>query len=366
MSPEAKIKVGIIGAAGYTAGELLRILVNHPCAESVFAQSASHAGEPLWSAHADLLGETDMKFIASCFDRGSANEDNATLGTRGETGAERGVASGGAEQSEASEWPDPLSKADVLFLCAGHGKAKPFVKSLPESYRGAIIDLGNDYRLAADAEDFVYGLPEAFRDKIKAARHIANPGCFATSIQLALLPMAKADLLPEIHVTGITGSTGAGQAPTETTHFSWRTDNLSVYKAFTHQHLGEINETLHALAPSYSGQINFVPVRGDFARGILASVYFDCDLTEDEAVTLYKEYYKDEPFVHVIDSNPDLKMVVNTNKCVLNVRKHGGKLHVISIIDNLVKGASGQAVQNMNLIFGLPEDTGLHLKATRF
>ena len=178
--------------------------------------------------------------------------------------------------------------------------------------------------------------------------------------------MAKVDKLPEIHVTGIAGSTGAGQACTPTTQFSWRTDNLSVYKAFTHQHLSEINETLHTLAPSYAGEINFVPVRGDFARGILASVYFDCDLSEEEVVDLYKNYYKDEPFVHVIDTDPDLKMVVNTNKCVLGVRKHGKKLHVISVIDNLVKGASGQAVQNMNLVFGLPEDTGLHLKATRY
>ena len=327
MDFDGKIKVGIIGAAGYTAGELLRILVNHPFAEVVFAQSSSHAGEPLWSAHADLIGETDL-----CF----------------------------------SEVPELAEGPDVLFLCSGHGKAKPFVETLPDSYKGAIIDLGNDFRLAADAGDFVYGLPEAFRGKIVKANHIANPGCFATSIQLALLPMAKADKLPEIHVTGITGSTGAGQAKTETTHFSWRTDNLSVYKAFTHQHLDEINETLHTLAPSYGGDINFVPVRGDFARGILASVYFDCDIPEEEAIALYKDYYKEEPFVHVIDSNPDLKMVVNTNKCVLNVCKYGRKLHVISIIDNLIKGASGQAVQNMNLVFGLPEDTGLHLKANRF
>ena len=260
----------------------------------------------------------------------------------------------------------PVEEADVIFLCSGHGKSKGFVHSLPETYKGAIIDLSNDFRLAADAEDFVYGLPEAFRDKIKVSKHIANPGCFATSIQLALLPMAKADRLPEIHVTGITGSTGAGQAPSETTHFSWRANNLSVYKAFTHQHLGEIGETLHTLAPSYEGELNFVPVRGDFTRGILASVYFDCDLFEEEAVALYKDYYKDEPFVHVIDTNPDLKMVVNTNKCVVNVRKYGRKLHVVSIIDNLVKGASGQAVENMNLISGLPEDTGLHLKGTRF
>ena len=329
MTFDGKIKAGIVGAAGYTAGELLRILVNHPCVDVVFAQSGSHAGEPVWKAHADLLGETDLRFV-----------EEAPVDAEG--------------------------APDVLFLCSGHGKAKPFVASLPESYTGAIIDLGNDFRLAADAEDFVYGLPEAFRDRIKTARHIANPGCFATSIQLALLPAAKADMLPEIHVTGITGSTGAGQAPSETTHFSWRSDNLSVYKAFTHQHLSEINETLHTLAPGYKGDINFVPVRGDFARGIMASVYFDCPLTEDEAVSLYKEYYEDEPFVHVVDANPDMKMVVNTNKCILNVRKHGRKLHVISVIDNLVKGASGQAVQNMNLVFGLPEDCGLHLKGTRF
>ena len=331
MTADGKIKVGIIGAAGYTAGELLRILVNHPNAEVVFAQSASHAGEPLWSAHSDLLGETDLRFISSVF---------TSEGTLGGT--------------------------EVLFVCSGHGKSKDFVHSLPSSYQGAIIDLSNDFRLKADAEDFVYGLPEAFREKIKGAKHIANPGCFATAIQLALVPMAKADLLPEIHVTGITGSTGAGQAPSATTHFSWRNDNLSVYKAFTHQHLGEIGETLGTLAPSFGGEINFVPVRGDFARGILASVYFDCDLPEEAAVDVYKDYYKNEPFVHVIESNPDMKMVVNTNKCVLNVCKHGRKLHVISVIDNLIKGASGQAVQNMNLIFGLPEDTGLHLKANRF
>lgn len=320
------IRVGIVGAAGYTAGELLRILANHPAVKVVFAQSTSHAGEPVWSAHQDLLGETDLKFCADA----------------------------------------PVEQADVLFLCSGHGRSKGFVHSLPESYHGAVIDLSNDFRLSADAEGFVYGLPEAFRDKIVKARRIANPGCFATSIQLALLPMAKADRLPEIHVTGITGSTGAGQAPSETTHFSWRSDNLSVYKAFTHQHLNEIGETLHTLAPGFAGQLNFVPVRGDFTRGILVSVYFDCALSEEEAVAVYKDYYKDEPFVHVIDSNPDLKMVVNTNKCVLNVRKYGSKLHVVSIIDNLVKGASGQAVENMNLVFGLPEDTGLHLKATRF
>ncbi len=320
------IRVGIIGAAGYTAGELLRILLNHPEVEIAFAQSSSHAGEPVWKAHADLVGDTDLTFSADA----------------------------------------PAERADVIFLCSGHGKSKAAVAALPESYAGAIIDLSNDFRLAADAGDFVYGLPEAFRRRIREAKHIANPGCFATSIQLALLPMAAADRLAEIHVTGITGSTGAGQKPSETTHFSWRSSNMSVYKAFTHQHLGEIGETLHTLAPSWDGKLNFVPVRGDFTRGIMASVYFDCDLSEEEAVEIYKTYYKDEPFVEVVDFNPDMKMVVGTNKAVVYVRKYGDKLHVISMIDNLVKGASGQAVENMNLVFGLPETTGLKLRALRF
>ena len=320
------VRAGIIGAAGYTGGELLRILIRHPQVEIVFAQSGSHAGLNLSSAHADLVGETPL-----CF-----SEDA------------------------------PVKECDVVFLCSGHGKSKATVASFPSDFDGCIIDLSNDYRLAADAEDFVYGLPEVFRDRIKKAKHIANPGCFATSIQLALLPLAKADKLSEIHVTGITGSTGAGQKPQETTHFSWRDNNISIYKAFTHQHLGEICETLHTCAPSWDGNINFVPVRGDYPRGIMASVYLDCDMSEEEAVALYKDYYKDEPFVFVLDSNPDLKMVTGTNKCVLYVRKYGSKLHIISMIDNLTKGASGQAVQNMNIIFGLPEDCGLRFKANRF
>lgn len=321
------IRVGIIGAAGYTAGELLRILQGHPGAEVTFAQSASHAGDPVWKAHRDLVGETDLRFCADV-------------------------------ESE---------RADCLFICSGHGKSKAAVHALPPAYGGAIIDLSNDFRLQADAEDFVYGLPEAFRDDIRRSRHIANPGCFATSIQLALLPAAKADVLTgPVHVTGVTGSTGAGQKPQETTHFSWRDNNMSVYKPFTHQHLGEVGETLHRLAPSFGGEVNFVPMRGNYSRGILASVYFDCPLTEDEATTLYEDYYHREPFVTVVDENPDLKMVVNTNKNVLYVKKYGTKLHVVSLIDNLVKGASGQAVQNMNLVFGLPEDTGLRLKASRF
>lgn len=320
------VKVGIIGAAGYTGGELIRVLLGHPQAKIVFAQSLSHAGQPLWKAHSDLVGETDILFTEDA----------------------------------------PVMDVDVVFLCGGHGKSKDTVASFPAGYRGAIIDLSNDYRLAADAEDFVYGLTDAFKEDIAKARHIANPGCFATSIQLALLPLAKEDKLGEIHVTAVTGSTGAGQKLQETAHFSWRANNLSVYKAFTHQHLGEISETFHKLAPSWNGEINFVPVRGDFPRGIMASVYMDCDLEEEDAVRLYKDYYKDSAFVTVVDSNPDLKMVVNTNKAVLYVRKYGKKIHIISMIDNLLKGASGQAVENMNIVFGLPQDAGIRLKASKF
>lgn len=321
-----KIRVGIVGAAGYTAGELMRILKGHPDAEITFAQSGSNAGNPVWQVHQDLVGETDMLF---CED---ADLDNA----------------------------------DVIFLCSGHGKSKSYVHSLPGIYTGKIIDLSNDFRLAYDAEDFVYGLPEAFKADIVKASHIANPGCFATAMQLALLPLADADRLTEIHVTGITGSTGAGQKPSETTHFSWRADNLSVYKPFTHQHLGEVGETLHRLAPSFGGELDFIPIRGCFSRGILISVYMKTEMPENEAVSLYGDYYADAPFVNVIDMNPDVKMVTNTNKCVVNVKKYGDKLHIISVIDNLVKGASGQAVQNMNLMFGLPETAGLNLKGNRF
>lgn len=320
------IKVGIIGAAGYTGGELLRILINHPWANIIFAQSESHAGEPVWAAHHDLIGETSLVFT------GEAD----------------------------------VNTADVIFLCMGHGKSRGYVEKLPKNFSGKIIDLSNDYRLKETADGFVYGLPEAFRNKIKSAQKIANPGCFATSIQLALLPMAAKDMLGEVNVTAITGSTGAGQKPSETSHFSWREGNLSVYKAFTHQHLGEINETLSTLSASYRGEMNFVPVRGNHTRGIMASVYFDCELTEEEAVKVYKDYYEAEPFVNVVDFNPDLKMVVNTNKCVLYVKKYGRKLHVLSFIDNLVKGAAGQAVENMNLMFSLPENTGLNLKPSGF
>ncbi len=321
-----KIKAGIVGAAGYTAGELMRILKGHPYVELVFAQSESNAGNPVWQVHQDLLGETDMKFCADA----------------------------------------DLSKADVVFICSGHGKSKAFVHTIPGDYGCKIIDLSQDFRLKADAEDFVYGLPEAFREDIRKASRIANPGCFATAMQLALLPMAAADRLTEIHVTGVTGSTGAGQKPSETGHFSWRADNLSVYKPFTHQHLGEVGETLHRLAPSFGGSLDFVPIRGCFTRGILISAYMKSDVSAEEAVKIYKDYYASAPFVNVTDLNPDIKMVTNTNKCVLNVNKYGDRLHIISVIDNLVKGASGQAVQNMNLVFGLPETAGLNLKGNRF
>ncbi len=323
---DSKIGVGIAGAAGYTAGELMRILLHHPQAEIVFAQSESNAGNPVWQVHQDLLGDTELNFTSA---------------------------------------PE-MEKADVIFICSGHGKSKSYVHSLPEGFKGKIIDLSNDFRLAADAEGFVYGLPEAFRKDIVKADRIANPGCFATAMQLALLPLAAADKLTGIHVTGITGSTGAGQKSSETTHFSWRSDNVSVYKPFTHQHLGEVGETLHRLAPLFGGSLDFIPVRGCFSRGILISAYMKTDLGEEEAQNLYRDYYASEPFVNVTDLNPDIKMVTNTNKCVLNVRKYGDNLHIISVIDNLVKGASGQAVQNMNLIFGLPETAGLNLKGNKF
>ena len=317
------IRVGIVGAAGYTAGELLRILLLHPGAEVVFAQSSSHAGEPVWTAHEDLAGETDLRFCEEVIP----------------------------------------SKGDVMFLCSGHGKSKGFVESLGDSYKGSIIDLSNDFRLKADAGDFIYGLPQVNLSKLYGAKHIANPGCFATAIELSLLPLA-AKLPSEVHVTGITGSTGAGQKPSGTSHFSWRTSNLSVYKPFTHQHLGEVTEAL--VDEGFTGKVNFVPVRGDFARGIIVSTYFDSDLTEEQAVSAYRDFYSCDPFIRVVDFNPDLKMVVGTNRAILYVRKYGDKVHVISMIDNLLKGASGQAVENMNISFGLPRTEGLQFKATRF
>jgi N-acetyl-gamma-glutamyl-phosphate reductase len=320
------IKVGIIGAAGYTAGELIRILLNHPQAEISFAYSKSNAGKAISTVHDDLVGETDLHFT------------------------------------------DSLQKdVDVLFLCMGHGQSKVFLaeNEFPKSMK--IIDLSHDFRLEREGNDFVYGLPEFNKEAIKQASHIANCGCFATAIQLALLPLAKHGLLQsEIHVTAITGSTGAGQSPGPSTHFSWRNNNLSVYKAFEHQHLGEIRQSLAQLQPGFSAPLHFIPLRGDFARGIFASVYTDFDMSLQHAYNMYEDYYKNDFFTVVTRQNPHLKQVVNTNKCLLHLIKHDNKLLIISIIDNLIKGASGQAVQNMNLLFGLDESMGLHLKPLAF
>jgi len=344
-----KIKVKVVGATGYGGLGIIDLLLRHPCAEISALVAREDAGKRISDVYPHLAGFCDLPIYAA--------DDPAVQG---------------AYDVVFFSTPDRVGMADAKAELAKGAK----VIDYSGDFRFTTLAAYQDYatRLGKDPQHLspellgtnVYGMPELHRSEISRANLVGNPGCFATAIQLSLIPMAAMDRLPEIHVTGITGSAGAGQAPSETTHFSWRTDNLSIYKAFTHQHLGEVNETLKTLAPSYTGEMNFVPVRGDFARGILASVYFDCDLPEEAAVQIYRDYYRDKPFVHVIDTNPDLKMVVNTNKCVLNVRKHGRKLHVISVIDNLVKGASGQAVQNMNLIFGLPEDTGLHLKATRF
>ncbi len=319
------IKVGIIGAAGYTAGELLRILVNHPDVEIVFAHSSSNAGNKVYDVHSGLVGDTEL-----CF---SADYD--------------------------------LNAIDVVFLCGGHGKSTEFWSQNERPAGLKVIDLAQDYR--DESNGYVYGLPEINRERIRKTDLLANPGCFATCIQLAVLPLAAAGLLEsEVNITAITGSTGAGVKPGATTHFSWRNNNVSVYKAFEHQHLIEIGMNVHKLQPAYDKTLNFVPVRGDFARGILASVYVDSKLSLEEAVALYKDFYKDAAFTFVFGKAVDLKQVVNTNKCVLALEKHGDKLLVTSVIDNLLKGASGQAVQNMNLMFGLDEKAGLHLKASAF
>ena len=321
------IKVGIIGGAGYTAGELIRILMYHPQAELSFVQSSSNAGNPIHAVHRDLLGDTDLVFAA---------EPN-------------------------------YDQCDVIFLCMGHGKSKAFVENndIPSSVK--IVDLSHDYRLNAAGNDFVYGLPELNRETIKSADKIANPGCFATGIQLTLLPLAAAGLLSdEIHVHAITGSTGAGQAPSRTSHFSWRNSNVSVYKAFEHQHLGEITQSVKQLQNSFDKVINFIPVRGNHTRGIFVSAYTEYSGTIEEAIKLYEDYYANHPFVFVTSENPDVKQVVNTNKGILHLEKHGNKLMILSITDNLLKGASGQAVQNMNLMFGLEEKTGLNLKPISF
>ena len=321
-----RLSVGIFGAAGYTGGELIRILLNHPSARIVFAHSESNAGNLVADVHEGLVGECDLRFC-----------------------------------SEYS-----FDNVDVVFLCFGHGKSQAFLKEhqIPSNIK--IIDLAQDFRLAGD-HDFVYGLPELHRQAISECDHLANPGCFATCIQLALLPALQAGILSgDIHVNGITGSTGAGQKPGATTHFSWRNDNISVYKTFTHQHLLEINQTVQELNPGYTGRVLFIPQRGCFSRGIFVSAYARCTAPIEEVRTLYAEYYKDAPFTHVVSQSPDLKQVVNTNKAVVYVEKYEDQLLMICCIDNLIKGAVGQAVQNMNLMFGLEENAGLMLKATAF
>lgn len=322
-----KIKAGIVGGAGYTGGEMLRLLLNHEGVEIAFVHSNSNAGNLISDVHTDLLGDTDLRFSA--------------------------------ELSDA---------IDVLFLCVGHGDAKKFLDANPIAAGIKIIDLSQDFRLHASAGDnWVYGLPELNRESIQQASFIANPGCFATCIQLALLPLAASgQLINDIHINATTGSTGAGQSLSATSHFSWRNNNLSVYKAFEHQHLNEIGESLQQLDPNFKAAMDFIPQRGDFTRGILAAVYMDSELSKEEATKLYTDYYAAHPFTHVSAKNIDLKQVVNTNKCLVHVEKHGDKLLIISIIDNLLKGASGQAVQNMNLLFGLDERQGLRLKGSAF
>jgi len=320
------VPVAVVGGAGYTGGELIRILLNHPFVELSCIVSESQAGKAISSIHPDLLGETDMSFVS---------------------------------QLEG--------QPEVVFLCNGHGKAREFMAKTKLDKRTRIIDLSSDFRLTDPSHDFVYGLPELNRKKIKSARHIANCGCFATTIQLALLPLAKAKLLrEEIHVHAITGSTGAGQAWSDTLHFSWRTNNISIYKAFNHQHIPEIRQSLTQLDSEFSVPINFIPVRGNFTRGIFASLYTQLDLDLEQVKKLFNRYYDNEPFVKISEDQPDLKQVVNTNKCVLYLEKYDKKILILSVLDNLLKGASGQAVQNLNIIYGWPEESGLKLKAIGF
>ena len=332
------VKVGILGAAGYTGGELIRLLINHPEAEIVFANSESNAGNLVAEVHEGLYGETDLKFTAEM----------------------------------------PFDQVDVIFFCFGHGKSEAFLKehNVPENVK--IIDLAQDFRLAPEtvvatqqptpaAHDFVYGLPEINESKIAVAQHVANPGCFATCIQLGLLPAAKMGLInSDVSVNDITGSTGAGQKPGATTHFSWRNNNMSIYKAFNHQHVPEIRQSLKQTQGYLDAAIDFIPYRGDFARGIFATEVVKTDKPIEEIVAGYKEFYKDAKFTHYVDKAIDLKQVVNTNKCLVHVDKYDDKLLITSCIDNLLKGAVGQDVQNMNIMFGLDQTAGLKLKPSAF
>ena len=323
------IKAGIIGGSGYTGGELIRILLNHSEVEIDFVFSTTRAGKRVSTAHPDLLGLTSLEFTGTV---------NLSI--------------------------------DVVFLCLGHGNSTQFLKEHQFSGDTRIIDLSNDFRLQADAilngKKFVYGLPELKKVEIQKAKHIANPGCFATAIQLALLPLAQSNLLQnDVHINAMTGSTGAGVSPSATSHFSWRNNNISWYKPFTHQHLGEINESLHSFGNSI-GELFFLPNRGNFTRGILATAYTPFEGSEDEAIALYQNFYADAVFTHVASNPIHLKQVVNTNQCHIHLHKHKNTLLITSAIDNLLKGASGQAVQNMNLMFGFQEDLGLQLKAGVF
>ena len=324
------ISIGIIGGSGYTAGELIRILMFHPNANIDFVYSTTNADKPLSVAHHDLMGDIEMNFT------------------------------------------DTINpNVDVVFLCLGHGKSISFLEENQFSATTKIIDLGNDFRLAKDKDfngkSFVYGLPELNKTDIKNAQLIANPGCFATAIQLALLPLASNGILKDdVHINATTGSTGAGVTPSETTHFSWRNNNMSHYKAFNHQHLGEINQSVNQLQSDYTNELIFIPNRGDFARGIFATLYTTVDESLEDLVVKYQDFYKDQPFVTVTTTDINMKQVVQTNKCIISLIKKGNRLLVTSAIDNLTKGASGQAIQNMNLMFGLDESTGLHLKPSGF
>jgi N-acetyl-gamma-glutamyl-phosphate reductase len=323
------IKVGIIGGAGYTGGELIRLLIHHPGVSVSFIHSRSNAEKPVHSVHQDLIGDTELKFS------GELNDD-----------------------------------VDVIFLCLGHGESKKFLTENKIADKVKVIDLANDFRLSQSSKhetrNFVYGLPELNRDQIKKANNVANPGCFATTIQLGLLPLAKAGLLKDVYTTGITGSTGAGQSLSATSHFSWRENNIQAYKTLTHQHLGEIGESLKQLQPAGDIHVNFVPWRGDFTRGIFVSSQVRCDESLIELNKIYKDFYAGHLFTHITKEPLFLKQVVNTNKCIIQLEKVGSMLVVHSVTDNLLKGASGQAVQNMNLMFGLDETAGLNLKANYF
>ena len=321
------VRVGILGAAGYTGGELIRLLLNHPEAEIVFANSESNAGNPVADVHEGLYGDTELCFTSEM----------------------------------------PFDSVDVVFFCFGHGKSEAFLKehSIPENVK--IVDLAQDFRLEAPDHDYVYGLPEINKERIAKAQHVANPGCFATCIQLGLLPAASMGLIKgSVAVNAITGSTGAGQKATATTHFSWRNNNMSIYKAFTHQHVPEIRQSLRQVQGHLDADIDFIPYRDDFSRGIFATEVTKTDRPLEEIVEAYKAFYRDARFTHYVDKAIDMKQVVNTNKALVHCDKYGDKLLVTSTIDNLLKGAVGQAVQNMNIMFGLDEATGLNLKSSAF